>query len=256
MSERTGPMFSIITPTFNSGPKLERTIRSVVSQEPGLYEYLVLDGGSSDGTAALLSQFTGQIAWESRPDDGVYSAMNRGVGQSSGRFIYFLGAGDTLRPGILRSLAPQLPVGPDVFAYGDVFLTQEGRTFNGPYSRWKLSRINICHQAVFCGRRVFDRVGLFDTRYLIMADYVFNLKCFGNPAIQKIYLAQTVADFEGGGLSDTKRDKQFLQDRLALFKEHLGFWPWAVNALISRIPAGLKESRYRWYRRFLGRSAR
>jgi len=232
----TRPQFSIITPTFNSGPKLERTIRSVLSQDQSLCECIIMDGGSSDGTGELLERHAGRITCVSRPDKGVYDAMNQGVGLSSGRYLYFLGAGDALRPGILRTLAPLLPDLADVFAYGSISETGR-RPFNGRYGRWKLSRVNICHQAVFCGRRVFDRLGPFDLKYPVLADYAFN-------------------DFEGGGMSATRRDGPFLEDRLALFKAHLGFGPWAVNKLISLIPAGLKESRYQWYRRLLKRPAR
>src|SRR5258705_11239297 len=89
--------FPIITPTLNSGPKLEATINSVLSQKEDLFEYIVVDGGSSDETLNLLRKHGERIKWISEKDRGVYDAMNKGIGMASGRYLYFLGAGDHLR---------------------------------------------------------------------------------------------------------------------------------------------------------------
>ena len=208
-----------------------------------------MDGASTDGTAALLQEYGDRLHWVSQPDHGVYDAMNNGLALSRGRYVYFIGAGDTLRPGILARLAQRLPRQPSVFAYGDVWLKDRRKKFNGRYGRWKLSRVNVCHQALFCERDVFRQIGPFNLRYQVLSDYVFNLECFGNPGIIKIYLNELIADFEGGGLSASRRDSQFLADRLSLFRKHLGFWPYAVNKAISWIPADLKEARYQAFRR-------
>ncbi len=241
-------LFSIITPTFNSGPKLEQTIQSVLAQNPALFEYVVMDGGSSDGTTETLARYGNSLRWMSRPDRGVYDAMNGGLQLMTGQFAYFLGAGDTLRPGILETLAPRMPADPLAFVYGDVYAHDLQRRFGGRYTRWKLSRVNICHQALFCARGVYDRLGGFDLRYPVLSDYVFNVRCFGDSRIRKVYLNEVIADFEGGGLSATDRDTPFLHDRLRLFRDNLGLLPFAVNKAISLLPAPLKEARYQQYR--------
>ena len=237
------PLFSIITPVLNRAADLPKTLASVLSQPSELYEYLVMDGGSTDGTLDLLRAQTG-IRWVSEPDGGVYHAMNKGLELATGEFVYFLGAGDTLRENILEAVAAVIPHRSNTFFYGNVYSQAHGRVYNGRYSRWKLSRINICHQSVFCHRRLFEMSGRFDTRYPIMADHVWNMKCFGDKRIHKVYADLVVANYAAGGLSHFSPDPQLLADRLALIKTHLGPLPYALNLFAALLPAGLKEARY------------
>ena len=243
------PLFSIITPVFNGAVGLEKTIASVLAQPGGLFEFLVRDGGSTDGTVALLEQAGPRVRWVSEPDSGVYYAMNKGVAAASGEFLYFLGAGDTLRPGSLEKVAAELPRKPLTYFYGNVYAEAYGRVYNGHYSPWKLSRLNICHQAVFAHRSLFDRLGLFDTRYAIMADHVWNMKCFGDPSIKKIYSDLVIADYAAGGLSQQKPDPQLIADRLTLIRENLGPVPYLLNLAAARLPSGMKEARYQLFQK-------
>lgn len=243
------PLFSIITPVLNNRAGLEETVASVLAQPSGLFELLVLDGGSTDGTPALLQQQPEQVRWVSEPDGGVYEAMNRGLTMASGEFVYFLGAGDTLRPGTLEAVASQIPRRPLTYFYGNVYAEAYHRVYNGRYSQWKLSRLNICHQAVFAHRSVFARVGEFDTRYAIMADHVWNMKVFGDPAITKIYSELVIADYAAGGLSQQRPDPQLALDRLALIKQHLGPVPYALNKFAALMPPGVKEARFQAFQK-------
>ena len=245
----TSPLFSIITPVLNGKAGLEKTIASVLAQPPGLAEYLVLDGGSTDGTVSLLAAQPEQVRWVSEPDGGVYDAMNKGIGLTAGEFVYFLGAGDTLRPGILAEVAAQIPRRPLTYFYGNVYAEAYGRVYNGRYSPWKLSRLNLCHQAVFAHRSIFAQVGVFDPRYAIMADHVWNMKVFGDPAITKIYSDLVIADYAAGGLSQQRPDPQLALDRLALIKQHLGPVPYGLNLAAALLPAGLKEARFQAFQK-------
>lgn len=243
------PLFSIITPVLNGVAGLEKTIKSVLAQPHDLFEFLVLDGGSADGTKKLLQAQGDAVRWVSEPDGGVYPAMNKGLTRTSGEFLYFLGAGDTLRPGALEAVAAQIPRKPLTYFYGNVYAEAYGRVYNGHYSPWKLSRLNICHQAVFAHRSVFARVGPFDPRYAIMADHVWNMKVFGDPAITKIYSELVIADYAAGGLSQQRPDPQLIADRLALIKEHLGPLPYALNKSAALVPPGLKEARFQAFQK-------
>ena len=109
--------------------------------------------------------------------------------------------------------------------------------------------LNICHQAVFAHRSVFDRIGPFDTRYRVMADHVWNMKVFGDPAIAKLYSELIIADYAAGGLSQQRPDPQLITDRLALIKQHLGPVPYALNLAAARLPAGLKEARFQAFQK-------
>src|SRR5947207_9338582 len=102
------PLISVITPTFNSGAKIAATVASVLSQGKGLYEFLVIDGGSTDGTLPHLRAQGPALRYLSEPDEGIYDAMNKGIRLTSGEFLYFLGAGDRLLPGVLEAVAAEI----------------------------------------------------------------------------------------------------------------------------------------------------
>ena len=99
-------------------------------------------------------------------------------------------------------------------------------------------------------------MGRFDTRYRIMADHVWNMKCFGNPAIRKVYADVVIADFAAGGLSHLNPDPQLIADRLALIQENLGLLPYLLNKSAALLPAGLKEARFQAYQKLRSRLRR
>lgn len=243
------PQFSIIIPTFNARAKLEATLDSIRAQSFDDLEVLVMDGASNDGTREFLATQS-DVSWHSEPDRGVYDAMNKGIARAKGRYLYFIGAGDTLLPGALKRTQLHLPSHDLGFVYGNVRFP-DGQVFMGPTSPLRLRKINLCHQAIFYGREVFERVGLYDLRYPILSDYAFNLRCFGERAIAKIYSGVTVANYEGGGLS-TRRDEAFVRDRLPLIYG-LGQPAAALSSLEARIPPGLKAWRYQTWARLRAR---
>ena len=249
----SAPLFTIITPILNRVRELEATLASVLSQQTDLFEYLIIDGGSTDGTLEILRAMGKNVRWISEPDSGVYDAMNKGLKVASGEFIYFLGAGDALRPGILEKVSKGIPRDQMTYFYGNVYSEAHHRVYNGRYSNWKLSRINICHQAVFCHRHLFEVIGPFDTRYKIVADHVSNMKVFGTPGLRKVYCNLVIADFAAGGLSHSQTDPQLVADRLELVRQHLGPFAYALNKSVALLPAGLKEARYQVYQRLRAR---
>jgi glycosyltransferase involved in cell wall biosynthesis len=202
-------LFSVITPVFNSGPKIEKTINSVLSQDEDLFEFVVVDGGSTDDTLEVVEKYAGRIKLLSEKDEGVYDAMNHGVDAAGGKFLYFLGAGDSLKPGALSTVAARLPPHEHALVYGNVYMIDEGRIYDGEFDRAKLRRRNICQQAIFYGREIFGVTGGFETRFSVLADHAFNLKCFFNHRIEKKYIAYVIANYEGGGISRTERDLDF-----------------------------------------------
>ncbi len=214
-------IFSIITPTYNCGTKIAKTINSVLSQDSSLYEYIVIDGDSDDGTQSEIKKFEGRLTFISEPDLGPYDAMNKGVDRARGKYIYFLGAGDTLRPNALRNLAGLMPDSELAFVYGNVYWVDEAFIYGGEFDKLRLETYNICHQAIFYERAIFDVTGKFELDYKILADYVLNIKCFGNDKIQKIYLDYVIANFEGGGLSARHKDAALIEALPRLIEEYL-----------------------------------
>lgn len=225
------PIFSIITANLNSGAKLARTIDSVASQK-GEFEYLIMDGLSVDASCNVA------VEWESRDparfrvfreqDSGIYEAMNKGVRRAAGRYLYFIGAGDILMPGVLREIERYLPSHDRGFVYGDVLWN--GRRYDGQWDWRRLRWQNICQQSIFYGRRIFDLVGSFDTRYRTSADHALNLRCFGKLSIPRTYLDRVVAVFEEGGAS-AQGDPSFDRDRVKLIRGGLGYGAYCYTQL-------------------------
>src|SRR3954468_2276333 len=226
ISRNEPPLISVIIPTFNSGAKIAATVGSVLSQRQGLYELLVIDGGSTDGTLAHLRAQGPPLRYLSEPDDGIYDAMNKGIRLTSGKFLYFLGAGDRLLPGVLEAVAAEIRKLPGqgqtsrpTLLYGNVDLSGYSRAYDGRFNRSKLLRRNICHQAIFYQRSVFERLGFYNTKYRSLADWEFNIRCFNDRGIRKRYIPLRIADYEGGGKSIATPDPAFYAELSRLTRQ-------------------------------------
>lgn len=221
------PIFSIITVCRNPGGKFATTMQSVLAQQARLFEFVVVDGASTDGTVSWLhARKEPSLIWISEPDQGVYDAMNKSLKLARGQFLYFLGAGDRLVPGVLEEAAQfvtELPDRKPRFIYGNVrMLAEGGRISDGAFSCRRICTKNICHQAIFYERSIFELAGGYDLKYPIFADWAYNLKCFGDRRISKHYWDEVIADFDGGGLSARIHDVAFSNDLLRLIRKHLG----------------------------------
>lgn len=160
---------TIITVCYQSAPQLELTISNVAGIKREGISYLVIDGGSTDGTTELLRK-NGSVVdrWVSEPDRGIYDAMNKGwAAASSDSYILFLGAGDRI-----ISLPPDLGTfRPDDVLYGDVRL--EGRVFRGAAGFGLRCNNTLHHQALLVHKSLHPDPP-FDTRFKVYADFDFN----------------------------------------------------------------------------------
>ncbi|MEP6921671.1 MAG: glycosyltransferase family 2 protein [bacterium] len=260
-------MFSIIIATYNCGPKLEATIESVLSQKADLFELIIIDGGSTDSTLELLKKYEHRLRYVSEKDNGVYEALNKGIEMASGKYLYFLGGGDLLRKEILEQLKVSLPLDERSFVYGMVCLRQTGEHYLRGFSLSDFRTRNICHQAIFYERNIFSRIGKFELEYRVYADWVLNLKCFVDESIQKIFIDQVIADYEGGGMSETQEDSNFRKAFPLLIKQHLGVGQYLLHkvdviktylylTLRQAVPPGLRPSLSHARRRLVSRADR
>lgn len=227
---------TVIVPTFNAADALVTTIESILTEGGPDIELIVIDGDSSDGTTAIIDRYAYQIdQWISEPDRGVYDAMNKGVALGHGRWFYFLGAGDRLLPGFRRMVA-QLS-DPATLYYGDVILPRRGFRYDGAFSPFKLAIRNICHQAIFYPRGVWDR-HCYDLNYRVFADHVLNIRCYADPQVRFAYVPETVAVFEdSGGLSQSRPDTAFAMDRFTLIRQA---FPWHTYILAATWLTGVE----------------
>lgn len=221
-SDPLGPLFTIIIPAFRCAEKLERSINSVLQQPRELFELFVIDGDSRDKTLDVLRAHESDLRWVSEPDRGIYDAMNKGIVRATGRYLYFLGAGDCLRKNVLARVAAHLPERKIGFVYGDVFMQDKNVVWDGPWTAQKFRKRTPCQQAIFYDRQIFARHGFFEERFKTMADYAMNIRCFGDRRVEKIYLNEIIADYEGAGRSANFRDELFHSERPAMLKRYLG----------------------------------
>ena len=213
--------FSIVTITYNHLTGLKHTAASLAGQSCDDYEWIVIDGGSPDGTRDYLQ--TTKALWTSEPDSGIYDAMNKGLAKTSGEYILFLNAGDVLAdPFVLETIkdtATELSTRPD-FIYGDA-LEQTGPNSTDlaykaaqPYTEIKNGMFTH-HQAMFYKRAHIDQER-YSLQYPIAGDYEFTARTLGNTN-KVLYCPLPVCIFERGGISQTHM-KQGRQEQYRIRK--------------------------------------
>lgn len=204
------PLISVVTVCLNAQDFINQCIQSVLSQEFDDFEYVIIDGGSTDGTVDIVRQYQDQVAyWHSRPDRGLAHAFNLGVEHSSGKWLIFLNSDDYFASNlVLREMASCLTAYPDAdVVFGQVAVVtreQVPRRIGGPYGaefRWEKFRIRdtIPHQAAFSSRAFIERVGLFSEVFRIAVDYEHFLRA--GQALRAQFVPILVANMRDGGLS-------------------------------------------------------
>ncbi len=210
------PTISVVVPTHNSERTLTASLQSVIEQRYRGLEVLIIDNLSTDRTLAIARAFEKEhdyIRVISARDSGVYDAMNNGIALSCGEWIYFLGSDDRLEPHALMDVFRQVEPNEVDILYGDVRFDTSGEIYDGEFSISKLLRKNLCHQAVFYRRQLFDRFGLYDCSYELYADWEFNWRCFGAEGVRIKYVPVVVAEFSNTGLTSKQVDDRFNFDR-------------------------------------------
>jgi glycosyltransferase involved in cell wall biosynthesis len=238
MTERAataGPLLSLVVPTMNSQALLGAALESVAGQTWRGFEVIVSDGASSDGTLALARSYADRLPAlqiDSRPDRGVYDAINRGVALSRGEWFLVLGSDDRLHAAdTLERVAAHLQAAGDaLMVYGDVRMMAANQTgvpaggrFAGPMplQRWFVA--NVCQQAIFYRRTLFDTLGGFDLRYRLYADWAFNLRAaFIAPPH---WVDVIVSDYAATGMSASASDAVFIAEMPELIRSEFARRP-------------------------------
>lgn len=232
------PTVSIITITYNAERFVERTIQSVVAQQATDYEYIIIDGGSNDGTLHIIKQYQDHITnWISEPDAGLYDAMNKGLHRATGQYVWFMNAGDELHdPQTLPRLLECIrATSADVY-YSDALFVRDDSSAVGlrsavtPHSlphhlTWHDMALGmkVCHQA-FVARRIIAPHYPTDN---LSADLDWEIRCL-KAALTVEFLPFVLCRYLLGGVS-VQQHRRSLTDRFRVLVAHFGLLPTLLN---------------------------
>lgn len=207
---------SIITINFNNRDGLRKTIESFVNQTWQDFEYIIIDGGSTDGSVEVIKEFADRIDyWVSEPDKGIYDAMNKGIDKATGEYCLFMNSADiiyqttTLQDAINQLDGTDIISGRLLFEHGYVMIPPQTVTAKFFFTR------TLPHQATFIRRNLFE-IQKYDCSYRIVSDWKFwiEMLVFENKSYKTI---QTIiALFDSSGISSTNEDLRIQEQQAVL----------------------------------------
>ncbi|MDZ4664516.1 MAG: glycosyltransferase family 2 protein [Bacteroidota bacterium] len=198
------PLITLITVVYNGERHLERTITSVLNQKYEPLEYIVIDGGSRDGTLDIIRKYESRISyWISEPDKGIFDAFNKGLKQAKGELIGFINSDDWLENNALEAINNSYKKG--TIVYGNVCFWKNGKQLNTSKSDHTRLRkgMTMAHPAVFVPKEIYDRYGNFKTNLKIASDYELLVRFFVN-RVEFVKINDVIVNMNLGGISHSR----------------------------------------------------
>lgn len=226
---------SIVTATYNSRQTVCDTLKSVLLQSYTDYEYIVIDGGSKDGTVDIIREyeplFGGRMKWISEPDKGIYDAMNKGIGMATGDVVGLLNSDDFYTANnVLSRVASAFSDASLDAVYGDIHFVNDCnlkkcvRYYSSkPFHRcWMRFGFMPAHPSFYCRRCVYERYGVFDLSYKVAADFECLLRLIFIHRIKTKYLPMDFVTMRTGGASTSgmASHKRIMLDHQMAFKKN------------------------------------
>lgn len=222
MKEKT--IISIITPCYNSAKNIEECLKSVIHQTLIAIEHIFIDNESIDQTVGIIEKYataSKNIKYISEKYTGMYDAINKGISLAKGEWIYILGSDDTLYSNTtLENIASRLLLDDTDVVYGNVVWGKEKKIYDGLFTYEKLLSRNICQRGIFYKKEIFNRLGLFDTRYPAFADWVYTIKWFCDPHITHSYTEEIIANYNPDGCLAVTTDQNFVIDQYRIIEQY------------------------------------
>jgi len=206
------PALSIITINYNNRSGLEKTILSVVSQTFKDFEFIVIDGGSKDGSAELLNTYASAITYSvSEKDGGIYNAQNKGIKNAKGNYLLFLNSGDflcdkhVLENVFLQKLDQDIIYGNMMINWGNSTIT-EG-IMPDTITKEHLFKDTLWHPVSFIKKILFDKYGMYNEKYKLVADYDFFFKVIIQHKVSTKHINVFICEFNVDGQSSKAENK-------------------------------------------------
>ena len=215
------PLLTIVTVVFNGGSSLEKTIKSVINQKIYSFQYIIIDGGSSDETINIIKQYSCAIDyWISEKDNGIYDAMNKGISVATGEWIIFINAGDRLLDNVLGDVEEIFGDLTTDVLYGDVVINKFGKNILDKAKPLQLINYSLpfCHQSAFVRTKHLKSMG-FCLDFSICSDYNFFLKA-KLQGLSFRYFNAPISIFEYGGVSSGLSSVYLLEKVKIIYKCH------------------------------------
>ena len=212
---------SIITVNFNDAVGLESTVRSVISQKSDKYEYIVIDGGSTDGSVEVIKKYTDKIDyWISERDRGIYHAMNKGVAQAHGDYCLFLNSGDSFYDDSVLNHIQELGCNVDIIVGKVVSKNGHSQLFLPPtreISLYYLYSGTVPHQGAFIRTDLLRRIP-YDENLKIVSDWKFFLEAIVLNNCTVRYVDEYIAEFDTTGVSTSNPEIMWKEKELVLIE--------------------------------------
>lgn len=201
-----GPLVTIITVCYNSERTIRRTLESVLHQTYQNYEYLIVDGSSTDGTLPVIQdyepRFGGRLRLISEKDNGIYDAMNKGISLAKGELIGMINSDDWYERNAIELILRGYEPGSCQILYGMQREYEDGREKVCWLKHHDfLEQQMITHPTCFVSKQVYDRFGAFDLKYRSSADYDFMLRMYYSKEVIFCPIYEVIANFSLGGIS-------------------------------------------------------
>ncbi|MCF0058312.1 glycosyltransferase family 2 protein [Dyadobacter sp. CY356] len=222
MSDTSTPLVSIVTVVYNAIATLDNTLKSVINQSYPNIEYIIIDGGSTDGTLDLLDKYKEFIARVvSESDNGIFDAMNKGQKFAQGDWLIFLGADDLLlSPTIIEEVVPYFKNRDEIY-YGNAYIKTSNRLYNGKLNKWSMTLGSVSHQAIFYPKSVYKNKD-YDQSFKIFADHIYNIELFKSHTSKFVYIPKLISIFDGHGVSSYAKDEKYDENLVKIITQHFG----------------------------------
>lgn len=239
------PKFTVITVCRNEASTIGDTVRSLLAQSYQNKEYIIIDGGSTDGTLEEIEKYAHGIKTvRQQKGKGIYNAMNEGISLATGDYVHFLNAGDLFYSSQILDLVARTirdADEPDIVYGNRIIVNGKRERFVRSYPSITLERLKegmICHQVIFSKRELFEKNGGFDESFSIVADYDWLIRNVLVGNLQARYLDEVFVKYDGNGISSTT---DYRYQKFLVQKRHFGLFSTLENKYFPNVSKKVRK---------------